>query len=393
MGDLETLRLAQAAVGACVVTLVFFGTYGPTRASFAAWWGAAVGASALGTVIYMLLATSAIAVAEVAAWGVSVLGAGFVWMAARSLRGLPTRWWYYTGPAVACALFTAWGHSQGSSTAGTAAMLFGMSAMLGLSTWELVAVYRTPAGRMERRHHGEAHTSIAALAITSAFASAFYALRWVTLLAIGPEAEFYVKWAGPHTTTFLVMLMLVVVSYTVTSLSHYQVERGWRNRALTDDLTGLLQRSAFLDRAQSIMRDRADHRAGPAVIVADIDYFKDVNDLHGHAYGDVVLIGFSEALQAILGDADLAARFGGEEFVVFLADADVDRAIAMTDAINHIFIGTADPDRLVPTVSYGVAGVEHHTRLEEAIHLADSAMYRAKRAGRARTVAHEHEDS
>jgi diguanylate cyclase (GGDEF)-like protein len=267
-----------------------------------------------------------------------------------------------------------------------------MGAMLGLSAGDLIALYRTNPLRVDRRQHGEAHTAIAVLAFSSVAACAFYAIRAAAFLTVGPESSYYVDWFGPRTTTFLVLILLVVVSYTVTALSHFEIERGWRTRAVTDDLTGLLHRSAFLEQAQHIMNGRAGNTTDRAVIVADIDHFKDVNDLYGHAHGDRVLIAFSRAIRAALGEHDLAARFGGEEFVIFLADADVDVAIAVTDAINAAFESTVEADRELPTVSYGVAGIKDHTTLEEAIHLADGALYRAKGAGRAQVAAHEHDE-
>lgn len=392
MGETETLQAAQAAVGACVFVLVFFGTYRPTRSRFAGWWGGVVGASALSTGAYALFETSAPMLAAVLGNGVSVLGAALAWIAARSLRGLSTQWWLYVGPAAAFGLATWWEHPEGGAWPGGVALLIGMGGMLGLSAWELNALYRTTAIRVDHRQYGEAHTAIAALAVSSVAACAFYAIRTVTFLTAGPESGFYADWVGPRTTTFLIMILLVVVSYTVTALSHFEIERGWRTRAVTDDLTGLLHRSAFLEHAQHIIGERAGSGTVQAVIVADIDHFKAVNDLHGHAYGDRVLIAFARATRVALGDRDLAARFGGEEFVIFLADADVDVAIAVTDAINAAFESTAEADRQLPTVSYGVADVKDHTSLEEAIHLADGALYRAKRAGRAQVATHEHED-
>jgi diguanylate cyclase (GGDEF)-like protein len=205
---------------------------------------------------------------------------------------------------------------------------------------------------------------------------------------VGPASAIYDTWVGPRTTTFLIMLMLVVVSYTVTALSHYQTARSWRAKALRDDLTGLLHRQAFIDRANRALEAPVDGGTGAAVIVADIDHFKEVNDIHGHVYGDVVLVGYSRAIRSCLGLGDLAGRFGGEEFVVFLADADIEAAKAVTHDIDTAFIKTADPGRHVPTVSYGVALLADGPTLEEAIHAADQALYRAKRAGRARVEAH-----
>ncbi len=391
MGEIETLRAVQTAVGACVFILVFFGTYRPTRSRFAGWWGGVVGASALSTGAYVVAGTSAPALAAMVGNGISVLGAAFSWVAARSLRGRSTPWWLYVGPGAASALATWWEHPEGNAWPGGATLVVGMAAMLGLSAWELAGLYRTNGRRMDHRQYGEAHAAIAALAVASVAAGAFYAIRAVTFLTVGPDSSFYVDWVGPRTTTFLILILLVVVSYTVTALGHFEVERGWRTRAVTDDLTGLLHRSAFLEHAQYIIDGHAASAPVQAVIVADVDHFKSVNDLYGHAYGDRVLVAFSRATRAALGDQDLAARFGGEEFVMFLADADVDVALSVTEAINGAFESTAEADKRLPTVSYGVAAVKDDKSLEEAIQLADGALYRAKRAGRARAVAHEDE--
>src|SRR5660397_148923 len=104
--------------------------------------------------------------------------------------------------------------------------------MLGLSAWELTALYRTSVLRVDHGQYGEAHTAIAALAVSSVVVSAFYAIRAAVFLTAGPESSFYVDWFGPRTTTFLILILLVVVSYTVTALSHFEIERGWRTRAV-----------------------------------------------------------------------------------------------------------------------------------------------------------------
>ena len=377
----------------CVLLLLSFGTYRPTHSAFAASWIGVVAGSAIGTVAYVVGEDTAVSAtaAAVVGNGVSVLGASFAWGAARSLRGLSAKWWFFAGPAVATGLATWWERPDGSAWPSGVSLLVGMATMLGLSAGELVAESRANAREGSPDRRGEANSAISTLMVASVLASAFYVVRIVTFLTVGPDSDFYIDWVGPHTTTFLIMLMLVVVTYTVTALSHYELAHTWRTKASTDDLTGLLHRRAFSERAQSIMRDRADHQVGPAVIVADIDHFKSVNDLHGHAYGDLVLVGFSQALQTVLGESDIAARFGGDEFVVFLADADVDRAIAVTDAINEAFIGSAGAGRHVPTVSFGIAALREHLSLEQAIQLADRALYRAKEEGRARAVAHREE--
>ncbi len=390
MGDIETLRVVQAAVGICVFVLVFFGTYRPTRSSFAGWWGAVVGASAVSTLIY-LAGDTAPTMAAVLGNGVSVMGAAFAWVAARSLRGLSTRWWLYAVPALSCSIATWWERPEGAGWPGGASLLIGMAAMLGLSAWELNVLCRANSRPARREQYGEAHTAMAALAVASVAGCAFYVARLISYVAVGPDDSFYVDWVGPRATTFLVVILLVVVSYTVTALSHYQREGSWRERALRDDLTGMMNRAAFIERAQRVLDFRDPNIGVPALIVADIDHFKEVNDLHGHPYGDRVLVAFSRATQATLGDDDFAGRFGGEEFVIFLARANPQTALAVTDAINAAFESTAEPSRTLPTVSYGVAAVKDGVTLYDAIEMADRALYRAKRAGRSQAAVYEDE--
>lgn len=391
MGDIETLRAVQAAVGACVFVLVFVGTYRPTRSRFAGWWGAVVGASAVSTGILVVLGDTAPRVAAILGNSVSVMGAAFAWVAARSLRDLSTRWWLYAVPALACALGTWAENPEGAAWPGGLTLLVGMAAMLGLSAWELNLLCRTNGRNAQLQHYGEAHTAMAALAVSSVAACGFYVVRAVSFSVVGPKHAFYESWLGPRTTTFLILILLVVVSYTVTALSHYQVEGSWRERALRDDLTGMMNRSAFLERARVALDARAPSDAAGALIVADIDHFKDVNDLHGHPYGDRVLVAFSRATQATLGENDFAGRFGGEEFVIFLAEGSAHTAVSVTDAINAAFESTAEPSRTLPTVSYGVAPIRAGVGLHEAIEMADRALYRAKRAGRSQAAVHDDE--
>ena len=213
----------------------------------------------------------------------------------------------------------------------------------------------------------------------------------VTGLATWWERPEGSSWPAGASLLAGMLAMLVVVSYTVTALSHYEMARGWRAKAQTDGLTGMLQRSAFLQRAQGVVARREVSSNGPVVIIADIDHFKDVNDRQGHPYGDRVLASFAWAVRETLGESDLAARFGGEEFAVLLADADVGAAVRATDAVNQAFERTAEPERRLATVSYGVASVKPRGTLQEALQFADDALYRAKRAGRARVVTHEGE--
>jgi diguanylate cyclase (GGDEF)-like protein len=217
-------------------------------------------------------------------------------------------------------------------------------------------------------------------------AAVFYAFRLVTFVSAGPTSEFYLTWAGPNPTTLLVLVLLVVVTYTVGVLSQLEMSLEWRLRAANDDLTGLLGRSAFTERAQ-VLLDRARVSGTlPTVVLADFDHFKSLNDAYGHAAGDRALEAFGLACRRLLAADDLACRMGGEEFVLMSNNADTSDAEELTAALSLLFAELMGPDAPRPTVSYGIAHVDKEWSLNATIQRADQAMYQAKRSGRDRTA-------
>jgi len=152
--------------------------------------------------------------------------------------------------------------------------------------------------------------------------------------------------------------------------------------AVTDPLTGLRNRRYFLRHLESLLAEEA-----AAVLLIDIDRFKQINDSAGHAAGDAALRNVAERLRLRLRAADVIARFGGEEFIVALRAAGPDYAAAVAErlragmAAEPISIGA----RLLPiTVSIGFAMAPAGTPAEQAIAAADAALYRAKAEGRNR---------
>ena len=156
-----------------------------------------------------------------------------------------------------------------------------------------------------------------------------------------------------------------------------------RVQADRDGLTGLLNRRAMLDRLSPAFAAGA---AG-ALLYIDIDHFKAANDVHGHRHGDAALTALSDILRAGVGSGDLCGRFGGDEFVLWLPDADRGKAEGVARALveNGRKLGefSAGPDRPIG-LSVGVApclaGLPEP--LDRAIERADKAMYEAKAAGR-----------
>jgi diguanylate cyclase (GGDEF)-like protein/PAS domain S-box-containing protein len=173
-----------------------------------------------------------------------------------------------------------------------------------------------------------------------------------------------------------------------------QAESQLVHNAFHDALTGLPNRALFLDRvAHALNWIRQDRRRGEqkpfAVLLLDIDHFKDVNDSLGHVAGDQLLIALGERLVGCMRGADTVARFGGDEFTILMesidSPADVTRATTrIHDEIAEPF--TIDGQEIFTSASVGVtiAGMEYE-KPEQIIRDADTAMYRAKAQGRGRS--------
>ena len=162
--------------------------------------------------------------------------------------------------------------------------------------------------------------------------------------------------------------------------------RTLERRTLHDPLTGLLNRRG-LEMEAARIREKAQRRFRPvSVIVTDIDHFKLVNDTFGHAAGDVVIRAFSTLLEGTSRQHDAVARVGGEEFVVILADASPKVGRLFAEGVRVAFGELALPatGNEPSTASFGVAELTDDMSLDEAIHRADAALYRAKRNGRNR---------
>ena len=148
-------------------------------------------------------------------------------------------------------------------------------------------------------------------------------------------------------------------------------------KASTDPLTGLLNRSGVRDRVSRRLR-QTDRRCAMACI--DLDYLKRANDLRGHAFGDRVLVELARRLQGSIRGSDLAARVGGDEFLLFLEYED-----GLERIMERIFRTLCGPmDAFSITVSMGVAEGRPEDSYETLFQVADQALYEAKRAGRAR---------
>ncbi|MDH4569250.1 GGDEF domain-containing protein [Pseudomonas sp. BN414] len=153
----------------------------------------------------------------------------------------------------------------------------------------------------------------------------------------------------------------------------------------TDELTGLFNRRHFLRLAGRELDSLTPNRQHGLALI-DLDHFKRINDVHGHAAGDRVLQTFAAVARACLRDGDVLARYGGEEFVLLLPNCDADRLTACCERLRQAF-EQAEPvgvqvERL--SLSAGMTLLTVGDDLDDALQRADQALYRAKRGGRNR---------
>lgn len=157
-----------------------------------------------------------------------------------------------------------------------------------------------------------------------------------------------------------------------------------------DTLTGLYNRQFFHDSARIELERTKRVPSTFAVIMLDIDDFKQINDTEGHATGDAVLTKFAHVLENTVRQIDVVARWGGEEFLILCRDTDENGAQTLAGKIRTALHQTDFACTQTVTVSMGLSCVSEAQTLEDLIKLADQRMYEAKRNGKDRIVSHNH---
>jgi diguanylate cyclase (GGDEF)-like protein len=157
-------------------------------------------------------------------------------------------------------------------------------------------------------------------------------------------------------------------------------------RAATDGLTGLPNKRAVTDAMKRLFAQASTTTSPLALLLIDLDHFKQINDQWGHPVGDQVLANVGAVLRGVLRARDFAGRNGGEEFAVLLPDTTIPAALEIAERIRAAIAGISLPGADVSvTASLGVVGFpDHATALERLERLADAALYIAKREGRNR---------
>ena len=174
------------------------------------------------------------------------------------------------------------------------------------------------------------------------------------------------------------------------AIENERLHRTVKRQAITDELTQLANRRRFTETLAVEVR-RAERFSDPlALVLADLDDFKQINDRYGHQTGDEVLRRFSDVLRENVRDFDLPVRYGGEEFAVLLPETGLDGAEQLArrlqSALLHLRLPETGSDKPPVTASFGVASFPAARSAEELLSAADGALYRAKAAGKNRVA-------
>lgn len=187
------------------------------------------------------------------------------------------------------------------------------------------------------------------------------------------------NWAEEINSLMIIVGITGIGALSLT-LNQSRATRRHRQEALTDPLTGLLNRRALFDRFDTAKLD-----TGTAILMFDIDHFKRINDLQGHAAGDAVIAHFAAIVRENMRPEDTAARIGGEEFCAILPAMALERAKAVAESIRAGFEARPamlEGGAILATTSVGVATCGEHETFSSVLNRADNALYKAKGSGR-----------
>jgi diguanylate cyclase (GGDEF)-like protein len=199
---------------------------------------------------------------------------------------------------------------------------------------------------------------------------------WVTTGKYTPEP----KW----------MMLIRLIEHYALSLANLRLRDTLRREAIRDPLTDLYNRRYMEESLKREVQRAERNQTSVGIMMLDIDHFKIFNDTHGHKAGDAVLQALGALLRSNIRGGDIACRYGGEEFLLILPDANLDvtrqRAEELLSQVRALQIPYQDMNFQV-TVSIGVSVFSEHTvDMQQVISVADKALYQAKEQGRNRVM-------
>jgi diguanylate cyclase (GGDEF)-like protein len=375
--DVQTLSVVTVFITALLGALLVFAGLQNRSIRAPMWWGAAhiVNATGLGLLTSRGAAPGFVTVDLANA--LVLLGYGLTWSGARLFDGQRIRPYLLLLPPAAWLLLC---RIPGFAAGGDLGTAFVSTVMAVLA---LVTAEEFWRGRDE-----PLMSRWPSVIVLLAYAAVLLARVPATLLSPAVAAESLLSGLSFALLTFGTLLFTVVMAFLQLNMTKERTELKHKINSLIDPLSGVANRRAFLDRAAELLSRQESDGEPLAVMLFDLDHFKQINDRFGHAIGDAVLQVFAATATGTLGADVLFARIGGEEFASCLPVGDLDEAFAIADRVRRNFATAAarfGADELLPTVSGGVTlGCDPHATVTDLLSIVDRALYRAKQHGRNR---------
>jgi diguanylate cyclase (GGDEF)-like protein len=375
--DLQTLSVVTVFVAALLGALLVFAGLQNRSVRAPMWWGAAHIVNASGFALLTSRGTAPGFVTIDLANALVLLGYGLTWTGARIFDGRPIRPFLVLLAPLTWLLFCRIAVFADSVDT---RVTFG-SAMLALLT--LLAAREFWRGRAE-----PLMSRWPTIIVLWAHAAILLVRVPALLLSSSVRGDIVLSNFSFTLFAFATLLFTVVLAFLQLNMTKERTELKHKINSLVDPLSGVANRRAFLDEAAALLvRHETDHEP-LAMLLFDLDHFKQINDQFGHAIGDTVLQTFAGIASQTLGADVLFARIGGEEFASCLPVGDLDEAYAIADRVRRNFAAVAarfGSDTLSPSVSAGVTlASDPRAGVTELLSIVDRALYRAKELGRNR---------
>ena len=226
---------------------------------------------------------------------------------------------------------------------------------------------------------------------TTYYRQKYYTIHFISLLNIDGTHVGYVyeilidnEYAKMKTTNMFAFIAITFIFLSLTSAMILYVFDKERIKRLVklDYLTNLLSRRYFMEYSEKELARSIKNNFEYFYVVMDIDHFKKINDELGHLSGDEVLKQVAECIKKSIRPLDIAARWGGEEFILLLSKTTASEAIQIVSNIQKSLSEISVSSDLKITMSYGIVSSKEAKSLSELFHLADQKMYQAKDNGR-----------
>jgi diguanylate cyclase (GGDEF)-like protein len=375
--DVNTLFMVTIYVEAMLGLLLLFAWIQNSGIHAVAWWGCAHLLRAASVMLFGMYGSVSDAISIDLANALLFTAFALTWSGARVFDGRPIEPMYVVGGAILWILVA---HTSSFVDALEAKVLLS-SGIITAYTW--ATAYEFWRGRREP--------------LVSRWPAIFMLFAHGALFLLRTPLAQVLPWSPTDQVfdsvwltvlSFEALLFTIAIAFILLAMAKERTELRHKTAALIDPLTGIANRRAFLEEVMTMAKRQESDGRSVAVLLADLDHFKSINDRFGHAVGDRVLQVFVEAASAKLGPNDLIGRLGGEEFAIVIYDAGRDKGLAIAERIRLAYEDAAlevDGRDIAGTLSMGMAIAETNLfDIPAVLAQADEALYCAKERGRNR---------